>query len=572
MGGSSASMRTVSIALGAYDRNRALVIDPQLVHSTFLGGSAGLANAIAVDSSSNIYITGSTPSADFPTTSGAFQTARKSAAGFSNAFVTELDPNGQLLYSTYLGGDGICRYCPAAVGDAGCGIAVNAQGQIYVGGFTPSLNFPVTANAFQKFSGPTVLGASSGFVTVLDPTQTGTAQLIYSSYLGGNGVDYVSAIAVDSNGLAYVTGDANSCNFPVTARVFEPLKAAPTGIPNAFVSILNPALSGAASLVYSSYLGGSGGEDGNGVGVNSSGEVYVTGDTASDDFPSTSNAFEPSPPDLFAITGFVTIINPANTGASQLAYSTHLGGSFVDSGAGIAVDSQNRAYVTGFARSADFPVTSNAFQTMSKALITPFVSVIDPTQTGSASLVYSTFLGGSGVDGVDGEGRGIAVDSQGLAYVTGFTFSRNFPIASNFLQSANAGADDAFVSVLDASMSGAASLVFSSYLGGSGDDAGSGIAVDSQQLVYVAGNTVSANFPVTSDAFIATKPGPYSAFVAVLSPSDPPPGANSSPTPSPTPTPTPTPKPKPTPTPKKAASPTATPRRTPTPRATPKGI
>ena len=373
-------------------------------------------------------------------------------------------------------------------------------------GFTPSYNFPVTSNAFEPYAEATWLGMSAGFLTVIDPTQSGAGQLVYSTYLAGAGEDYVNALAVDSAGLAYLTGDANSPNFPVTANVFEPQKASRPGIPNGFVSVLNPAASGSASLVYSSYLGGSGGEDGRGIAVGPSGEVYVTGDTASSDFPVTpATAFQEFPRSFYSISSFVTVINTANTGASQLAYSTHLGGSFVDTGNAIAVDSNGRAYVAGFTRSGDFPVTASAFQTVDTSAVTAFVSVLDPSMSGTASLVYSTFLGGSGILGT--EANAIAVDSQGLAYVTGFTCSTDFPTSSNFLQAANAGGQDAFVSVLDPSQSGAPSLTFSSYLGGSGSDAGSSIAVDSQGLVYVAGSTTSANFPVTDDAIQATLPG-----------------------------------------------------------------
>src|SRR5208282_2874406 len=362
-----------------------------------------------------------------------------------------------------------------ASGDTGTGIALNSQGQIYVAGFTPSGNFPVTSNAFETFTEATWLGMSAGFLTVIDPTQSGAAQLVYSTYLAGAGEDYINALAVDSAGLAYVTGDANSPNFPVTANVFEPQKASPSGIPNGFVSVLNPAASGSASLVYSSYLGGSGGEDGRGIAAGPSGEVYVTGDTASSDFPVTpATALQEFPRSLGSISGFVTVIDTAKSGAGQLAYSTYLGGGFVDTGNAIAVDSNGRAYVAGFTRSADFPVTASAFQTVDTSAVTSFVSVLDPSMSGTASLVYSTFLGGSGILG--SEANAIAVDSQGLAYVTGFTCSTDFPTSSNFLQAANAGGQDAFVSVLDPSKSGAASLTFSSYLGGSGSDAGSAIA------------------------------------------------------------------------------------------------
>ncbi|MEP7289163.1 MAG: SBBP repeat-containing protein [Chloroflexota bacterium] len=253
------------------------------------------------------------------------------------------------------------------------------------------------------------------------------------------------------------------------------------------------------SLTYSTYLGGSGDEYGNGITVDSSGNAYVTGYTYSTDFP-TANAFQ------IANSGgddaFVTKLNAAG---SALVYSTYLGGTDFDDGIGIAVDSSGNAYVTGFTQSTNFPTTAGAYQTVSASSLNAFVTKLNAA--GSA-LVYSTYLGGNGFD----VGKGIAVDSSGNAYVTGYTYSTNFPTANAF-QIANSGGDDAFVTKLNAAGS---ALVYSTYLGGTGNDEGNGIAVDSSGNAYVTGYTSSTNFPTANAFQIAHSGGTYDVFVTKL--------------------------------------------------------
>jgi hypothetical protein len=382
-----------------------------LIYSTYVGGTcADAANAIAVDSSGNAYITGVTGSTNFPTTSGAFQTSK--ASTHYNAFVTKLNSTGTaLLYSTYLGGNVI---------DEGNGIALDSGGNAYVTGETNSTNFPTTSGAFQ-----TSIANSddypSAFVSKFNPT--GTA-LVYSTYLGGNGGDEAFGIALDSSGNAYITGLTASTNFPTTSGAFRTTLGSSNG--NAFVTKLN---STGAALLYSTYLGGSGGDNGNGIAVDSSGNAYVTGLTSSTDFPTTSGAFQTA----LAGTGnaFVTKLN--SSGAALL-YSTYLGGSGGASGYSIAVDSSGNAYVTGATSSTVFPTTSGAIQT-TLGTIYGNAFVTELNSTGSA-LVYSTYLGGSGnvSAGYGDAGLGIALNSSGNAYVTGLTASANFPVTPGAFQ------------------------------------------------------------------------------------------------------------------------------------------
>jgi len=475
----------VGFQIAAYDATKPLIIDPTLLYSTYLGGNSDdVGYGIGVDAAGNAYVAGYTSSTNFPTTAGAFQTA---SAGGYDAFVTKLNPTGSaLVYSTYLGGSG---------DDVGYGIALDAAGNAYVTGTSRSTNFPTTAGAFQTAYGG---GLSDDFVTKLNPT--GSA-LVYSTYLGGSGEDGgPDRIAVDAAGNAYVTGITASGNFPTTAGAFQTAFAG--GPYDAFVTKVDPTGSG---LVYSTYLGGNSYDQGNSIAVDAAGNAYVTGVTAGSNFPTTPGAFQTA----FGggcCDAFVTKLNPTGTG---LVYSTYLGGSGEDIGFGITVDTAGNAYVTGLTTGSNFPTTPGAFQTAyGGGGFDAFVTRVNPTGTG---LVYSTYLGGSGTD----IGNSIALDAGGNAYVTGTTDSVNFPTV-NPVQAVNGGGTDAFVTQVNPT---ASALVYSTYLGGSGNDQGIGIVLDSlpSPNAYVTGTTGSTNFPVTAGAFQTTfGGGSEDAFVAKI--------------------------------------------------------
>src|SRR5216110_1557886 len=284
-----------------------------------------------------------------------------------------------LSYSTYLGSsdeEGETR------------IAVDAAGNAYVAGETVSSNFPTTAGAFQTTFGGGVFSAGDAFVTKLNPT--GSA-LVYSTYLGGSSSDAGYGIAVDAAGNAYVTGGTGSTDFPTTIGAFQTTKGG--GFRDAFVTKLNPT---GSALVYSTYLGGSGDDYGEGIKLDAAGNAYVTGGTGSTVFPTTAGAFQRTfgAPvcDGCTSNAFVTKLDPTG---SALVYATYLGGSGRDGGWGIAVDTLGNAYVTGSTTSStNFPTTTGAFQTTyGGGFGEAFVTKLNPT--GSA-LVYSTYLGGSG--------------------------------------------------------------------------------------------------------------------------------------------------------------------------------
>ena len=468
----------VGFAVGPYDSSKPLTIDPVLTYSTYLGGSGvDQGKSVAVDASGNIYVAGATTSSDFPTTVGVVQS---SLNGGNDVFVTKLDPNGgALVYSTYLGGSG---------DEQATHIAIDSAGNSYVTGVTGSTNFPTTLGALQT----SLLGSNDAFVVKLDPT--GTA-LVYSTYLGGSDVDLGNSIAVDSSGNVYLVGQTVSTDFPISAGAFQ---TTPGGNGDAFVTKLS---GDGATLVYSTLLGGSASDQGTGIAVDAAGAAYVTGTTSSTDFPTTN-------PLQAAIDGssdaFVTEVSPDGT---SLIYSTFLGGTDSDAGADIVLDSSQDAFVTGTTNSTDFPVLS-PYQAANAGGSDGFITKIN---AGGSALRWSTYLGGSGQD----VPRAMALDSSGNVYVVGQTGSANFPKA-NPLQSYLL-ATDAFVTELDA---GGATLLFSTLLGGSGQERASAVAVDSAGNVYVTGLTDSPDFPTLAGSLQTSTAGAVDAFVVKAAPAD----------------------------------------------------
>lgn len=423
----------VGLELSGYDPNLALLIDPVLNFSTYLGGTSfGAIYAMTVDSAGNIYVTGET-------SSGSLSNASAPNRASPDVFVAKLNNTAtQLLYVAYLGGSG---------DDSGKAIAVDSAGNVYVTGVTMSSNFPVTTGVLSNQSS----GGEDAFVFKLDPT----GHLLYSTYLGGERDDSGLSIAVDGSGNAYVAGQTSSTAFPATSGAFQSSNHG--GLSDCFVSKLNATGSG---LIYSTFLGGGLLDKCEGVALDASGNAYVTGTTYSSDFPmmlalqsslaGTANAFAAK----------------INSSGSALIYSTYLGGSSLDSGNSIAVDASGSAYIAGDASSTDFPTTAAAFQMTLNGYYNAFVSKLSAD---GSTLVYSTFLGGSGNDC----GTSIVVDQAGRAVLGGSTTSSDFPVANAF-QTTFGGSFDAFGAVLDPS---GATLVFSSFFGGSGDDRGYAVAV-----------------------------------------------------------------------------------------------
>ncbi|MEE2888062.1 MAG: hypothetical protein VX951_11595 [Planctomycetota bacterium] len=428
------------------------------------------------------------------------------APGWDGDSRLTIDPG--LLWSTYLGGTHLDHVSALRVDDSGV---------VTVTGYSASTDFPTSLGAYDTSHNASV----DAFVSRLDPSLTGTAQLLYSSYLGGSSFDRSHALSVDAGGVVTVVGFTNSGDFPTTAGAYDTSFNGPGW--DAFVSRLDPSRSGAAQLVYSTFLGGSGNELGYAVQVDAGGVITVVGDTASADFPTSSGAFDttsngrgtPKPYDVF-----VSRLDPSRTGTAQLSYSTYLGGINTDRVQALRIDAVGVVTLAGFTNSANFPTSSGAYDT-SLNLGTDFdvfVSRLDPRRTGRLQLVYSTFLGGR----ISDYAYGLWVDAAGVVTLTGTTSSTDFPTTPGAFDRLHNGSQlfdsDGFVSRLDPRQNGNAQLVYSSFVGGDGNDVSMALWVDDAGVMTVAGYTGASDFPTTSGAYSTAKNGGDDAFVSRLDP------------------------------------------------------
>jgi len=469
------------IRVGEYDASKPLIVDPLvLLQSTYLGGGGyDQGRSIAVDGDGYIYLAGSTSSTNFPTRNQ-YQTDQTG----EDAFLSKFDPEPllgmlQLLYSSYLGGGGY---------DAAYGVAALGSGVVVVGGSTGSSDFP-TLNPYQ-----TDQTGFDAFLVKLDTTQTGVNSLLYATYLGGSDGDECHGVAVDGSGYAYLVGNTGSSDFPT----LNPYQTNQGGT-DVYLAKLDTTQSGSACLLYATYLGGDGMDLGWGVAVDGNGYAYLAGNTGSSDFPT----LNPYQTDQTGTDAFLSKIDPSQSGAASLLYSTYLGGDGNDEAHGVAVGSGGDAYLAGNTESSDFPLV-NAYQT-TQANQDAVVARVDTTQSGTASLAYSTRLGGDDWDGA----QSIATDGGGAVVVTGGTGSGNFPTKGAYQGDQTDG--DAFVTKLDTDQTGTASLVFSSYLGGSANDYGNAIALDGSENIYVCGGTDSSDFPLMN-AYQSNQPSTDAFF------------------------------------------------------------
>jgi hypothetical protein len=534
----------VGFQLGAYDRSRALIIDPVLVYSTFLGGSGNEAcsiiapitvpgisvpvpppgcPAITVDAASNAYVAGSTTSTNFPATAGEYQPDLAPGAT-ANVFIAKFSPTGSLLFATYLGGNGT---------DYTAGVAVDSGFDILVAGTTSSGNFPTTNGATNAaFQTTPVTSGKHVFVSKLDPTGK---FLLYSTYLSGNGTDIASGLAVDQSGSnAYVTGTTTSTEvatgFPSTLGAYQTI---PRATNQFFFTKVDPNTSGSGSVLYSTYFGGSspatGSVLGGGIAVDSNSNAYITGGTNFTDMP-LLDAYQGINEGGF--DAFVAKINPSGVTGAQLIYSTYLGGSGDDVGFGVAVDTTPDAYVTGWTTSTDFnagTTGTTALQAANGGGTDAFLAKIGIPCVGTGCvtfdvpLSYFTYLGGAGADAA----TSVAVDNSGGARLIGWTNSPNFPIVVGFAvqSSYGGGASDAFFANVDTAATCSPIITptctatsTTSYFGGTGADFGTGVALDLQGASYLAGETASSSgFPL-DNPYDGALSGPSDAFVSKFAP------------------------------------------------------
>ncbi|HTS46544.1 MAG TPA: SBBP repeat-containing protein [Bryobacteraceae bacterium] len=481
-------------ALGHYDRGRELVIDPVLTFSTYFSGSnQDIAYAIAHDQNGLIYVAGTTNSTDFPLAGAPTQAT---AGGSGDVWVAQIDPNvpaGQgFRFTTYVGGTSTETFG---------GLAVSPNGDIYLTGSTQSTDFPVTSGAYQ--SSLTNAPNTNAFVVWINSSQS----LAYSSYLGGSSPDVAHGIAIDSHGSIWITGGAQSSDFPTVAA----FQSSFVGDQDMFVAGFDPSQSGTNSLIYSSYLGGTNWDTGRGIAVAADGTLWIAGGTYSFDAP-LANAYQPN----YHTGGdaYIAHIDPT-MGSSGLLYATFLGGGSLEEARNVVLDPAGPVIVSGYTVSSDFPITSNAYQQTYGGDTDGFIAILNPGNASnpSAQLLYSTYFGGANADVPFDLKR----DSSGTLYLSGMTTSAGLPATPGALQPAYDGSLDVFVLRLNPAQAGAAGIDYFTYLGSDGLQVGYGVDYDSSGNVYVVGSTSGPIFDVLGGAGKTSTPGKTDAFMAGFS-------------------------------------------------------
>jgi hypothetical protein len=446
------------------DPSLAAVVDPGLVWSSFVGGSAWESvYAVAVDAIGAATVVGQTGSSNFPTTPGAYDPTYNGVA-FSDVFVTRIDAGGTMLvYSTFVGGTN---------GEEARGVFVDGNGVATVSGTTSSSNFPTTPGAYDT----SYSGSSDAFVFRLGATG---GALLYSTFVGGSAGETGAVLAVDATGSAFVSGTTASSSFPTTPGAYQTTLL---GSSDMFVTRLDPT---GSAVVYSTLLGGSAGETGAGVMLDAAGLATVIGTTSSANFPTTPGALRSSLGG--SSDAFVARLNATGTG---LLFSTLLGGSAGDTGECLAVEASGNVAVVGVTSSTDFPTTPGAWDATLNGASDGFVSRIDSTGT---ALLSSTLIGGSSGDAV----KVIALDRSGAAVVSGVTSSSDFPTTTGAFDSVQDGSGDAIGFRVTAN---AATLLYSTFLGGTSGETSEGMAIDALGQPVIGGTTSSGNFPLTPGA------------------------------------------------------------------------
>jgi Beta-propeller repeat len=493
---------TVGFICAGYDRSKTLVIDPaiKLVYSTYMGGQHDdEANAIAVDAAGDAYIVGYSASQDYPVTGNAYQIARMDIGTYTyDVVIMKFDPSGTLLYSTFLGGSQT---------DEGGAVVIDAAGDAWLGGSTYSSDFPVTQGAYQGTYG----GGKDAFLAEISPDGSG---LLYSTYLGGAGDEYIGSMILNSDGSMWMSGGASAAGLPASSGAFQ---TKPNGADNYFVGkVTFSQTTGAMQIPYLTFIGGSNSNEEafwGSLALDATGNVYLAGGTQSPDYPVTSNAYQkpfPLSDGCYAGTtpNSIPTLTKFSPDLTKALYSTVIGGQTEALGGGepdcnqfalsIHLDAQGNIWLTGTTGMSDFPVTSNAISkqlgTNGQAGVDFFLAEL--SADGSKEL-YGTFLGGSAFDYA---ARGVW-DANNNIWISGTTASTDFPVTSNALQSANAGGYDATLTELSPD---GTKILYSTYLGGNGDDGLDGdgvIAIDGSGNIHLAGETASTNFPETPTAF-----------------------------------------------------------------------
>lgn len=482
-----------AIRVEHFDRSAPLVIDPVLTYATYLGGGAtDIIYATQIDSHGQLYIAGSTTNGDLQAVGNAYSTSNK---GNTDAFLAIFDTTQSSYPVTYL------SYLGGSNNDGALAMALDTQSHVFLTGTTSSNDFPIVGNAVQATGGAT---AQYAFVSEIDPTQSGSAGLVYSTYLGGSqATNSGNGIALDHAGHIYVIGTTQAGDFPLSPN---PYQGNLFGTQDAFICEIDP---NAGGFVYSSYMGGELLDDGRGIAVGANGLVYFAVTTESTLFPQAGGSFSSQSFGGYDVA--IGVMDFTQPGFNSLVYTTYYGGSGNDEVRKLVLDARGNLVLTGYTLSTDFPVTKDAVQSANGGNADAFVAVLNPSTPGL--IVYSTYLGGSGGD----VAYDVAADPSGNIYVTGYTQSSNFPVTGNAPQAQWGNVIDVFVAKLRPGTPGLAGLQYSTYLGGATINVGYGLALNpAGGSVYVAG-MAGNEFPVTSNATQAGYAGGSSdGFIAIL--------------------------------------------------------
>jgi hypothetical protein len=496
------------VTLEAYNRAQPVTIDPVLTYSTLLGGETTDSVVAVAIRNGLIYVAGNTGTSDLP---GFNESFAASSLGGSEGFLAVLNPllsgASSLRYFTYVGG---------SADDVINAMTLDGVGNVYLAGSTKSIDFPLGGvNVTTELGGildtndtdtASRKSYSDGFMLKMNPGLEATEGLIYGTYLGGKYTDVATAVAVDTRGKILVAGTTQSTNFPVSDTAYAGVLY---GTQDAFLCWIDPDSDG--PLWYGTYFGGELIDDVRTLTVNSSEMVYIGGSTVSTLLPTKGSPYRGS------LQGdsdaYLAVFNPYLTGDASLVYSTYIGGSGAEEVRAMMLDSEGKVLLTGYTLSTDFPTTPDAYRTYPGGKGDIFLMRFDPFAGPDSAVLYSTYFGGNGGD----VAYGIALDSAGTVWLSGYTLSTNLPLAGSPLQSSNNGGVEVLIANLDITKPGSAALKYSTYVGSTGVNVGFGIAVGSDGTIVVGGVTSMKNVKTTTTGYQPDFAGGTSdGFVMVL--------------------------------------------------------
>ena len=476
---------TVAFRIAEYDSSITLIIDPVL-YSTFIGGSSSdHGRGIDTDAENNIYITGYTTSDDFPTTVGCYD--ETSNSGQESIFVCKFNEGcSQLLFSTFIEGSN---------DDRGESIRVDTRGNIYITGSTDSSDYPTTPGCFDD----TYNGVGD---TMISKLNSDGSELIYSTFIGGNGPEIGNCIDIDDNDYVFVSGVTVSPDFPTSIVCFDPIYNGGPG--DAFVLKFDIDNS---ELYYSTFIGGNGHDDSTSFKIDSSGNAYISGYTSSPDFPTTFGVYD----NTYNGGEYDFFLCKLNSEGTSLDFSTFIGGGAQDKGHGIDIDIEGNAYLTGTTHSSDFPTSSGCYDGSYNGMNE---GVALKLNSDGSELIYSTFIGGTG----SVLPWNIGIDKMENIYIAGYTSSTDYPTTNGCYDDSHNGEVDIFITVFNSTLS---DMTYSTFIGGTDREetwyADDGIIVDDHDNIYVTGRTNSQDFPTSYGCYDSSHSGGLDVFLIKFS-------------------------------------------------------